>query len=93
MIHHVIGWSTLTIPLITLDYFTTTSVAFLFIEISGTFPCIRYLMFQHGFTNSHLLMTVNSLLLAITFVLGRMPALLYITIASVAGEVFKIFKN
>ncbi len=72
-IHHIVGWGLLTFPLLAHDYFTCVSVAFLSIEISGMFPNTRYLLFQHGFTNTSRVQTLNSMLLAFTFIFGRMP--------------------
>lgn len=51
-IHHFVGWATITLPLLVHDYFTCCAVAFLSIEVSGMFPSTRYLLFQHGFTNT-----------------------------------------
>ena len=39
------------------------------------------------------MMTVNSMLLAITFLFGRMPVILYISFASLAPTIFMIFNN
>jgi hypothetical protein len=91
VIHHVIGWTLLTLPLITHDYFTCASVAFMIIEVSGAFPNLRYLLFQHGFKNGDRVMTANSLMLAFTFLFGRMPLLIILIVLSAGSEIFSVF--
>ena len=91
LMHHLIGWLLLTLPLITHDYFTSASVAYMIVEVSGAFPSIRWLMFQHGFTNTNSLMTLNSMLLAFTFLFGRMPLLMVLIFKSTLWEWLSVF--
>lgn len=91
VLHHAFGWALLTFPLITLDYFTCASIAFMSVEVSGAFPNLRYLLFQHGFKNGDRVMTANSLMLAFTFLFGRMPLLIVLVILSAAQEILSLF--
>jgi hypothetical protein len=63
------------------------------VEVSGAFPNLRYLLFQHGFKNGDRVMTANSLMLAFTFLFGRMPLLILLVLLSAAPTIFElIFK-
>ena len=92
-LHHIIGWVLLTLPLITHDFFTVASAAFMTAEVSATFPNLRYLLFQHGYTNKNLVVTINSMLLAFTFLFGRMPLLVFLIFYSARKEVFVVYFN
>jgi hypothetical protein len=92
-LHHTIGWVLLTLPLITQDYFTVASAAFMTVEVSAAFPNLRYLLFQHGYTNKNMVVAINSILLAITFLFGRMPLLIFLILFSARKEVFGVYFN
>ena len=66
-------------PLTTMDFWLSVAVAGMAIEISTPYPNIRYLLFQHGYKNASTLMSVNSFMLGITFIFGRMPLLIIIS--------------
>lgn len=65
-------------------------MAFLSTEISAPFPNTRYLLFQHGYTNSSTMQMVNSMLLALTFLFGRMVLFILILFVSAVPETIEL---
>ena len=90
VVHHAIGWAGITLVLLAHNYYTVVCMAFLSTEISAPFPNIRYLLFQHGYTNSSNMHFYNSMFLALTFLFGRMVLFILILFLSAIPYTFKL---
>ena len=80
MVHHVIGWLNYYIAFWQQDFTVTVGAAFIFLEISTPFVTLRWLFFHHGYKDT-LLQHVNTVMLFITFIFGRVFVQAYIIIA------------
>lgn len=78
-LHHVISFFNLYIAFWQQDFTVTIGAALLFMEISTPFICTRWLFFHHGLAGSTL-QNLNTGILWITFILGRVAVQAYLLV-------------
>ena len=80
LVHHLVGFSNYYLAMWQQDFAVTQGAIFIFLEVSTPFVCLRWLYFHHGKKGS-LMQTINTVLLAVFFIFGRVILQAYCIIA------------
>ena len=81
--HHTLSSLAFYLTFLYMNWITVFCVMIMFVEISSTYVCVRWLLYTHKAQNSWV-SSVNAMFLFFTFLFGRLIFQLYITIAFAA---------
>lgn len=81
--HHILSALSFYLTFLYMNWITVFCCLIMFVEISSTYVCVRWLLYTHKAQNSWV-SSVNAMFLFFTFLFGRLIFQLYITIAFAA---------
>ena len=90
--HHTLSSLAFYLTFLYMNWITVFCVMIMFVEISSTYLCVRWLLYTHKAQNSWV-SSLNAILLFFTFLFGRLVFQLFISISLGAPYYYDFFMH
>lgn len=91
LLHHIVAVANYWLAFWQQDFTVTAGAAFIFLEISTIFVCIRFLLTDYGYRGGMLIQNINTMFLVFFFLFGRVLFQLYIVIMYAAPWLWELY--